>query len=65
MAAGRAMNLLIALLNEFEIFARAVRHGDPVETDGRCGVYAVAVVEASNISAREGRMVGIDELVGR
>jgi predicted dehydrogenase len=54
----------LSMTAEFEIFARAVRHGDPVETDGRGGVYAVAVVEASNMSARENRFVEVAELLG-
>lgn len=53
-----------ALAEEWEEFAGAVRHGGPVETDGRGGVYAVAVTEASVISARENRFVPLGELLG-
>jgi len=52
-----------ALLEEYAEFARAVRHGTPVETDGRCGLLTVAVIEASVISAREQRFVSIDDLL--
>lgn len=52
------------LAEEWEEFARAVRHGGEVETDGRGGVYAVAVTEASVLSAREGRLVHLGELLG-
>ena len=47
---------------EFREFARAVRLGAAVETDGQCGLATVAVTEASVISAREGRFVDVDEL---
>jgi len=53
----------LSLGEEFAVFARAVRGGAPVETDGRAGVYAAAVTEASILSAREGRFVDIEEIV--
>jgi predicted dehydrogenase len=49
---------------ELQAFARSIRDGTPVETGGREGVYALAVVEASILSARENRFVDIEELVG-
>lgn len=54
----------LSMAEEFREFARAIRHGEPVETDGRGGVLAAAVTEASVISAREGRFVDVDELLG-
>jgi predicted dehydrogenase len=51
------------IAEEFAEFARAVRGGDPVETDGRTGVMAAAVIDASVRSAREGRFVDIDEVL--
>ena len=53
----------LSLAEEFAVFVRAIRRGEPVETDGRAGVYAAAVTEASILSAREGRFVDIDEIV--
>jgi predicted dehydrogenase len=53
-----------ALAEEWEEFAGAVRGLGTVETDGRVGVEAVAVTEASVLSAREGRFVHIGELLG-
>ena len=50
-------------VDEFRVFGDAILRGEPVETDGLGGVMALAVVEASILSAREGRFVGIDELV--
>ncbi len=50
-------------LDEFCALGEALLNGQPVETDGMVGVYALAVVEASVLSAREGRMVNIEELV--
>jgi predicted dehydrogenase len=49
--------------DELRVFGRAVRYGEAVETDGRAGLEALAVVEASVISARESRFVRIDELL--
>ena len=49
---------------ELRKFARCVRDGEAVETGGREGVYALAVVEASILSARENRFVDITEIVG-
>jgi predicted dehydrogenase len=51
------------LEEEFDELARAIREGGPVETDGRAALWVVAIVEASVRSAREGRIVRIDELV--
>jgi len=53
-----------SLEEEFRVFARAVRDGEPVETDARAGTIAVAVVEAATVSARERRFVELDELLG-
>jgi predicted dehydrogenase len=53
----------LSYAKEFAAFGRSIRDGEPVETDGVGGVYALAVVEASILSAREGRFVRIDELV--
>ena len=50
-------------VDEFRVLGDAILNGQPVETDGMVGVYALAVVEASVLSAREGRMVNIEELV--
>jgi len=50
-------------VDEFRALGDAILAGGPVETDGMVGVYALAVVEASVLSAREGRMVNIEELV--
>lgn len=49
---------------EMEQFARAVRGLEEVETGAREGLYALAVVEASILSAREHRFVEISEIVG-
>ncbi|NIA21964.1 MAG: Gfo/Idh/MocA family oxidoreductase [Anaerolineaceae bacterium] len=51
--------------NEFRAFGDAITSGAAVETDGMVGLYALAVVEASIISAREDRLVGIDALLDR
>jgi predicted dehydrogenase len=50
-------------VEEFRVFGDALLRGEPVETDGLGGVMALAVVEASILSAREGRFVRIEELV--
>lgn len=50
-------------VDEFRALADAITSGAAVETDGLVGLYALAVVEASIISARENRMVNIEELV--
>jgi len=49
---------------ELRAFARSIRLGEPVETGGREGVYALAVVEASILSAQENRFIDIQEIVG-
>ncbi len=49
---------------ELRHFAECCRGEREVETDGRAGVYALAVVEASIISAREKRFVDIEEIAG-
>ena len=54
----------LSTLDELYAFARAVRGEEEVETGGREGVYALAVVEASVLSARENRFVEITEIVG-
>lgn len=51
------------IAEEFAEFARAVRRGNAVETDGRVGVMAAAVIDASVRSAREGRFIDIDEVL--
>jgi len=51
-------------VTELGKFARAARGLEPVETGAREGLYALAVVEASILSAREHRFVDISELIG-
>ena len=53
-----------ALAEEFAVFGRAIRHGEPLETDGLAGALVVAITEASVISAREQRFVETSELLG-
>lgn len=53
----------VGLAGEYDVFARGIRNGEPVETDGRSSLLAVAVTEASVISAREHRFVRIDDLL--
>ncbi len=45
-------------------FARLVREGGHPETDSASALQALAVVNAVEISAREGRPVNLDELLG-
>ncbi|MBN2582021.1 MAG: Gfo/Idh/MocA family oxidoreductase [Planctomycetes bacterium] len=54
----------LSTVTEMTAFAKAVRGEIPVETDGRAGVYALAVVEASIKSAQENRFIEIDEIIG-
>ena len=54
----------LSTLDELYAFARAVRGEEEVETGGREGVYALAVVEASVLSAKEKRFVDISEIIG-
>jgi len=54
----------LSTLDELYAFARAVRGEQEVETGGREGVYALAVVEACVLSAREKRFVDITEIIG-
>ncbi len=52
------------LEEQFTEFAMAVRGEAEIETGGREGVMTVAVTEGSVISARENRMVDLDDLLG-
>ena len=54
----------LSTVTEMYAFAKAVRGEAAVETDGRAGVYALAVVEASIRSAQEKRFVAISEIIG-
>jgi predicted dehydrogenase len=54
----------LSTVTELRKFARAIRGLEDVETTAREGVHALAVVEASIVSAREKRFVDIKELVG-
>lgn len=49
---------------ELRAFARSILDGEPVDTGAREGVYALAVVEASILSARENRFIDVKEIVG-
>lgn len=51
-------------ITELKAFVRSVRASTPPETGCREGTYALAVVEASILSARERRFVDIQEIVG-
>ena len=51
-------------VEQLEEFARLVREGGRPETDSLGALLALAVVNAVEISAREGRAVDLDELLG-